>query len=431
MNRDEALDFIFSTSWQGMKPGLDRIQDLVAKLGHPEQGLDYIHVAGTNGKGSTAAILDAIYTAGGYKPGFFSSPDLSGFNERIRLAGKNIPDEDLCRLTEDLVQAVDQMEDKPSEFELTTGLALDYFADQGARPVILEVGLGGELDSTNVIPPPLAALICHLGLDHTAVLGNTIEEVAQAKAGIIKPGSICLAYPSDPRALAVIQEKCDQEKVPLRVADFDLVTAKSHSLAGQRFDWGELRDLEMPLLGRHQLHNASLALETVMALQDQLPISESAIRQGLARVQWPARFEILRHDPAFILDGAHNPQGAQALAQLLDDYLPGQKFTFLMGIMADKGVDDFLEIVLPYANQVVTVEPDNPRALDPTILAEKIRARGEPAEPAPSVEAGVTACLEAGRPCLALGSFYMAGAIRRLVLAGLEDDGDGEVKDDE
>lgn len=449
MNRQEALDYIQSTSWLGMKPGLERIEELMTRLGHPEKDLTFIHVAGTNGKGSTATMLEAIYRAGGYKTGLFTSPHLSRFNERFKLNGQDMSDEDFCRIATKVQEAARGMADPPTEFEITTAMALVFFAEAGAKPVILEVGLGGEMDSTNVIPAPLAAVICRLGLDHTAILGDTIQEIAQAKAGIIKKGSRCFAYPSQKEALEVLKTRCQAQGVPLQVADPSRIQLKSHDLTGQVFDWqgrGErLEDLRLPLLGAYQLDNVALVLEIAEGLSGgqfapaagsgetelaagaaqpaasasaPLPLSQAAVRQGLASVVWPARFEILRHAPLFIVDGSHNPQGAEALSQLLQDYLPGRQLTFLMGIMADKDVGDYLDCLLPYARRVICVRPDNPRALDPELLAQKIQAKGVPAQAAATVEAGVDQALAAG-DALAVGSFYMAGAIREHVLKRL------------
>ena len=415
MDYESALNYIHAVQWAGHKPGLERTRTLLAALGDPHKALKFVHVAGTNGKGSTAAMLASCLQAAGYRVGLFTSPFINRFNERIQVDGEQVPDQELVRLVERVRPAADAMADVPTEFEIITALGMLYFAERRCDIVVLEVGLGGTLDSTNVIDPPECAVITALGMDHVKELGPTLADIASAKAGIIKPGSPVVSYGGVPEADAVIARAAAEQGAPLTVVDFGKLKMEDGSLDAVTFDFDGLNGVRLPLIGSYQPRNAAVAITALRVLRGRgWNISEQAIRTGLETVRWPGRFELLRHTPAFLLDGSHNAHGMRATVQSLRDRFPGQKFVFLLSIMADKDVDEMLELLLPLAEQFVTVAASTPRAMPAKTLAECIRVRGGRAEPAPTVEAGVARAVALGGsgPVCALGTLYFSGEVR-------------------
>ena len=418
MTYQEALAYIHAVHWQGHKPGLARTRALLAALGDPHKQLRFVHVAGTNGKGSTAAMLDSCLRCAGYKVGLFTSPYIIRFNERIQVNGAPIPDGDLVRLVEQVRPAAAAMADVPTEFELITALGMLYFAQQHCDIVVLEVGLGGALDSTNVIDPPECAVITALGMDHVKELGPTLADIAAAKAGIIKPGSPVVSYGGAPEADRVIAAAAAAQNAPLTVADFSKLTLRAAGLDGQTFDYDGLVGLTLPLLAGYQPRNAAVAIEALRALRGRgWQVPDSAIRQGLAQVRWPGRFELLRREPPFLLDGSHNAHGMRATVESLRARFPGEKFVFLVSIMADKDAGEMLRLLLPLAKAFVTVTAPSPRAIPAAELAARIEALGGRAEPADTIPAAVarTDALAAGGPAAALGTLYFSGEVREAV----------------
>ena len=418
MTYQEALAYIHAVHWQGHKPGLARTRALLAALGDPHKQLHFVHVAGTNGKGSTAAMLDSCLRCAGYKVGLFTSPYIIRFNERIQVNGAPIPDGDLVRLVEQVRPAAAAMADVPTEFELITALGMLYFAQQHCDIVVLEVGLGGALDSTNVIDPPECAVITALGMDHVKELGSTLADIAAAKAGIIKPGSPVVSYGGAPEADRVISAAAAAQNAPLTVADFSKLTLRAAGLDGQTFDYDGLAGLTLPLLAGYQPRNAAVAIEALRVLRGRgWQVPDSAIRQGLAQVRWPGRFELLRREPPFLLDGSHNAHGMRATVESLRARFPGEKFVFLVSIMADKDAGEMLRLLLPLAKAFVTVTAPSPRAIPAAELAARIEALGGRAEPADTIPAAVarTDALAAGGPAAALGTLYFSGEVREAV----------------
>ncbi len=421
MTYEEALTYIHSVCWKGSIPGLSRTQELLAKMGNPEKGLKFVHITGTNGKGSTAAMTASVLRKAGYRTGLYTSPFLWRFNERMNVDGVDISDQELAEITQAVKPLADSMADPPTEFELVTVIGFAYFAHHNCDVVVLEVGMGGALDSTNVIPSPEVAVITNIGLDHTEYLGSTLEEIAATKAGIIKPGSEVVLYPSTPGVLAVVRQACQDQNAPLTVADFDDIVSKAHDFSGQTFSYGRYVDVRLPLLGAHQLRNAAVALETVEALRRRgWKISYQNLFDGIRDTVWPGRFELLCREPVFLVDGGHNPQCLQALAENVRDYLAGRDITALTGVMADKDYTDMFAEMAPLVSRFVTVTPDNPRAMPAQELAAFLEQSGKPAQAASSVEQGVwDAIALAGKDgvVLAFGSLYMTGAVRHTVMA--------------
>ena len=422
MNVSEALSYIHSVCWKGSIPGLSRTRELLAKMGNPEKKLRFVHIAGTNGKGSTAAMLAAILRQAGYVTGLYTSPYIIKFHERMQVNGEMISDEELCTITEYIRPLAESMTESPTEFELVTCIAMEYFVRRGCQIVVMEVGMGGELDSTNVIAAPEASVICNIGLDHTEVLGDTLEKIASAKAGIIKPGCPAVIYREKPSVEAVFEEKCRAVGSELHKADFDAIRLHTHDLTGQVFDFGRFQALHLPLLGEHQLKNAAVVLTTADVLKARgWAITDENIRQGLATVRWPGRFELLRKDPLFIVDGGHNPQCIEALVQNIRQYLAGRPLTVLTGVLADKDYHCmYADVARQFAARFVTVTPPNPRALDAQALAEYLRQFGKPVTACDSVDAGVREAIRQAGPdgvVLAYGSLYMVGDIEAAVLS--------------
>lgn len=413
MTEREAIAYIEANTWSATRLGLERTRTLLRALGDPQKQLKFVHVTGSNGKGSTCAVLDAILRQAGYRTGLYTSPYIQSFCERVRVDGENIPGQALAAITERVRAIADGMEDHPSQFELVTAIAMAYFLERRCDIVVLEVGMGGALDSTNAIDAPEAAVFTNIGLEHTEYLGDTLEAIAGTKAGIVKPGCDAVCYDGAPEAVETVRAVCREKNVPFHLVDFSKITLLEHSLDGQVFRWrGET--IQLPLLGEYQLHNAAVTLETVEVLRRRgWAIPDGAVREGLRCVQWPARFEVLGREPLFILDGGHNPQCMQALAGNLETYIPGRKVTFLLGVLADKDYPAMLEILAPHAAGFVCLAPDSPRALPGEALAEEIRSRLHlPAQACGDGPSAIRASLDTGCPVVAVGSLYMAGALR-------------------
>ena len=414
MNAQEAIAYIENCSWSRTRLGLERTRELLRALGDPQKKLKFIHVAGSNGKGSTCAMLDSVLRSAGYRTGLYISPYIQDFCERIQVNGQNIPGEELARITDRVRAYADTMEDHPSQFELVTAIAMQYYLEQQCDIVVLEVGMGGALDSTNAIDCPEAAVITNIGLEHTEYLGDTLAKIAEAKGGIIKPGCIAVCYDSEPEVMRTLEEICIREKaefLPSRERD---LRSLSHDLNGQRFQW-KSREYFLPLLGAHQLRNAGVVLETIAALRRrEWKIPDAAVTEGLRTVRWPARFEILWRKPLFILDGGHNPQCAEALIRNLNDYLPGEKICFLLGVLADKDYRSMLQDLTPFAENIFCVTPDSPRALSAGDLAEVCRGMGLPAQACEGIEEGIRRALETEKTVVSFGSLYLAGHVRSV-----------------
>ncbi|MBP3409802.1 MAG: bifunctional folylpolyglutamate synthase/dihydrofolate synthase [Clostridia bacterium] len=421
MNVNEAIEYIHSVFWKGSIPGLERTQELLAKMGNPEKDLKFVHIAGTNGKGSTASMTASILRKAGYRTGLYTSPYIYRFHERMQVDGVEIADEDLIAITEYVKPLADSMKESPTEFELVCCIAFEYFKRMKCDIVVLEVGMGGEFDATNVIETPEVAVITNIGLDHTEVLGDTVEAIAETKSGIFKQGGHAVVYRSTPSVEAVYERVCAQRNVKLRKADFDSLKLKSHGLDGQVFDCGKRKDLLLPLLGVHQLHNASVVLSIIdTMIENGWKISEENIYDGMRDVRWPGRFDIIQRNPLFIIDGGHNPQCIEALVKNIEDYLTGKNVIALTGVLADKDYADMYKPVMPLVNQFVCVTPPNPRRMAAEQLAEFLRQAGAKAEAAASVEDGVKRSLElAGEDgvVLCFGSLYTIGSIRDALLA--------------
>ena len=413
---ENSLNYIHGLYRKGAKPGLVREQQLLALLGNPEKTLKFIHIAGTNGKGSTAAMTASILHKAGYKAGLFTSPYIYRFNERIQLSGNQIPDADVIRLTAKLRALVPQMTEPPTEFEFVTAMAMEYYREQKADIVVLEVGMGGLNDATNVIPAPEVAVITNIGLDHTDALGDTVEKIAANKAGIFKEGCDAVVYRGTAGVEAVYETLCKEKSIPLHKADFEGLRSISHDLFGQVFHAGDRKNITLPLLGDHQLHNAAVVLSVADALIARgWKITEENIYDGIREVSWPGRFDIVCREPLFIIDGGHNPQCIEALVKNIRDYLTGRKVIALTGVLADKDYGEMFRPVMELVSEFVCITPDNPRKLESAELARHLTAAGATATACETVKEGVDLARKlAGQQgaVLCFGSLYSIGDIK-------------------
>lgn len=419
MTGQEAVDLIHQEAWTGRKPGLSRTIELLDRLGNPHKKLKYVHITGTNGKGSTAAMVASALTAAGLRTGLSTSPHLWQFHERFQVDGVPIPDEALGRIAEQVIAAGKGMEDSATEFELMTAVGMLYFLEAACDIVVLEVGLGGRLDSTNVIPAPEVAVITNIGLEHTAELGDTRALIAQEKSGIIKAGCEAVLYGQSREVEAVVERACQKLEVPLTITGPEELEVLSSGLEGQTFRYRGKGPYHIPLLGEHQRYNAAVALETLWALARRgWRISEEAIAEGLSNTVWPARLELARRGPDVLLDGGHNPQCMEALCQSLKKLYPDQKLIFLTGMLADKDYPAMVGEMLPLAREFVTITPDSDRAMSAQDLAEYLKSRRALAFPCDTTQEGLERALAAAGPqgvVCACGSLYMIGEVRHLL----------------
>ncbi|MCL2532059.1 MAG: bifunctional folylpolyglutamate synthase/dihydrofolate synthase [Oscillospiraceae bacterium] len=426
MTYEQALDYIHSLMRFGIKPGLGRVRALCELLGNPQDKLRIIHVAGTNGKGSTCTMLAEICRAAGMKTGLYISPYVIDFRERMQVLTPSvitcgdanspkgepnmISHEDLARLTAHCKALAETIEEPITEFEFITALAFAWFAEQNCDVVVLEVGLGGRLDATNVIPPPWVSVITKIAYDHMDVLGDTLTLIAGEKCGIIKPSSpVVTTCEQGEEALEVIRKIAQERGCTLTEARMNDCEILESGITGSRAKLAGL-DVHVPMLGEHMCRNALTAVITARVLN----LPDEAIVAGIAAARIPARMEILSAEPLVILDGGHNPDCATALANALTQHLPGQKITAVCGMMADKDVAAYLQLLRPHVGRLITVRPDNPRAISADELAAQARALGyDDVQPVESLEAALQ---QAQHPLLICGSFYLAGDVRSRFL---------------
>ncbi len=436
MNYEECLQYISEIPWTSRKVGLHRIKALLEALGRPDKDLKFIHVAGTNGKGSVCAMLDAVLRAAGLRTGLFTSPHLEKYNERMKVDGKDISDKEFAEVISKVRTAANTLDESPSEFEVLTAAGLQWFKKKKCDIVILEVGLGGEFDSTNVIEHKELAIITPIGFDHTAILGNTLGEIASAKAGIItkdcdvicsrqsREGLIANDYPlrevvkSKMEILNVISAKCMEMHAKLHIPDTFGFKLISKDIDGQVFKSGYYDEpLRLNFIGEYQLLNVLTVLEAVKVLNKKNKIiSEKAVRKGLETVTWAARFEVLNRNPVFILDGAHNEHGIDAAVDALRWLFGDKKITYILGILSDKNIDAMLLKLYSNAKNFITLTPESSRALAGEKLAEKLRGAGFTAvnfdTPKEAVEYALGKASETDDVICSLGSLYLAGTIR-------------------
>ena len=421
MNYQESEAFIHSFHRFTKEPGLNGIRTLLALLGEPQKKLRFIHIAGTNGKGSTTVMCASILREAGYRTGMFVSPYVLTFRERIQVDGQMIPEEEIAKLCEKIQLAVEKMTQSgiaPAEFEVVTALGMLWFAKQNCDVVCLEVGLGGRLDATNVIDQSLVSVICAIGYDHTQILGDTLQKIAFEKCGILKPGGICVSYPQqDPEALAEIMAQCAQKENRLIIPNAKSVEICTESILGSRFYYHGLT-FELPLAGRHQIYNFLTAFSAIEAVKLQgFAISDKNITDGIAKVVFPARMEQISVEPLVILDGAHNLQGCEALAKAMP--LTPKKKVVIMGMLRDKDWLHAAARIAQEAEMFFAVSPENPRALPAGELAAAIEGIAGKVKAFSTIESAVDAALpllEEDAALFCCGSLYLASQARPVLM---------------
>lgn len=367
MNYEDSVKYIHSLLKFGMNLGLQRISALLNELGNPQEKLEFVHVAGTNGKGTTSTMLSGILCAAGKKTGLFTSPYVFDFCERIQINNKNIPHDDLSLVVEKVKNACDRLSAKgtePTEFEAITAAAMLYFYEQKCDAVVLEVGLGGRYDSTNIIPCPKAAVITSISLDHTKILGDTVEKIAAEKCGIIKNGgTVITTSEQNEKALSVIKDTVKEKNGRLLIGDVSAAEILSEDIFGTEISYNGLT-VKIPLVGRHQVENTVGVITAARALG----ISDEFIKKGIESTVIHARMEIVSRSPVIMLDGGHNPECAAALENVLVRFAGDKSITVLIGMMADKDTKDYLAAILPHCKTAVFTKPSNPRAEDENVL---------------------------------------------------------------
>ena len=372
MNYAEAEEYINQIPRFSKVKSEENVDEILALFGHPEKKFAYIHVAGTNGKGSTLAFLAGIFRESGYRAGRYVSPASFSYEERFRINEENISKKDLCFYMEKIKKISEEMVrdgmSHPTMFEIETALSFLYFLDKKVDVVLLETGMGGRLDATNVVKKPIATVIASIGMDHMQFLGDTLEKIASEKAGIIKEGCPVISYDNTKEVNEVIKNKAKQMHAKVTFVNSAGIRVLQESLNGESFSYRSsdgrwYEKIEIPLLGRHQINNAALALETLNVIKNYYCISDFQTEDGMRKTIWRGRIEILEREPMVICDGAHNPDGAKSLLSFLQNNFTNQRLIYIMGVLSDKDYEQMVQILAPAADKIYTVAPDNPRAL--------------------------------------------------------------------
>ncbi|MCI6109882.1 MAG: bifunctional folylpolyglutamate synthase/dihydrofolate synthase [Oscillibacter sp.] len=399
MNYKEARVYLDEVSKYGSVLGLESMRELLHRLGDPQNELKFIHISGTNGKGSVLAYLSTILSGAGYRTGRYISPTLFSYRERIQVDGEYIEKESLaCHVTAIAAAAEDMQKaglPSPTVFEIETALAFLYFKEKRCDIVTLEVGCGGLLDATNVITTTLMEVIASISMDHTDLLGDTLAKIAAQKAGIIKPDTMVVSAQQKSEAAQVIEDTCKEQHCTLQMVDESKISNVHYGAEGQTFSYKTWENVAISLAGSYQIKNAALALEGVEALRKLgYALSDQQVREGLLHTAWRGRFTTLRRDPTVIIDGAHNPAAALELKESLERYFPGKMLYFVMGMFKDKDYAQVIDLTAPLARHIITVEtPGNPRAMPARELAEAVGKVNPSVEWADSVAHGVEKAL--------------------------------------
>ena len=421
MDYTEAMDYLRNTYKFGSKLGLQRIQKLLELLGDPHKDLKYVHIAGTNGKGSVASFTFSVLKEAGLNVGLFISPYIQRFSERIKVNDTEITNEEIAKILTIIKEKINQMEDEghghPTEFEILTAMAFVHYKEKNCDIVVLEVGIGGDIDSTNVIEKSEVSIITTISYDHMDLLGNTLEEIASRKAGIIKQNGKVVVYPQKQEVIEVIEKVCKEKNATIYKVDSKDVVEKHSSLEGQIFDFEHFKDIEISMLGKHQILNASVVAKTVDVLNSiGFKISDDAIKRGFLKAKWPGRLELVNKDPIFLLDGAHNVQGTDNLIKNLNILCKDKKFIFIVGMLKDKEYESMVLKFVPLASEFITVTPKStPRGLDAKDLAEVIRNHHKNVQAADSVHNAIDIAIKNASQdsvICAFGSLYYIGEVR-------------------
>ena len=424
MNYEEARKYLTEVTKYGSVPGLDSIRELMRRLGNPQDKLKFIHIAGTNGKGSVLAYLSTILKKAGYRTGRYVSPTLFSYRERIQVDGERIGREELARLTEIVRDASEDMERDglchPTSFETETAVAWLYFAEQNCDIVVLETGMGGTLDATNIVRTTVLEILTPVSMDHMEFLGDTLAAIAGQKAGIIKPHTTVVSAPQEAEAMEVIEKTCREKECALHTVDQESLSDVVYGWDRQKLSYRSWKDIEISLAGRYQIQNAMTALEAVNALRELgYKIADSDVYEGMRETVWRGRFTVIRKKPAVILDGAHNPAAARELKASLEQYFSGRTLRYIFGMFRDKDHEKVIELTAPLAEHIITVEtPDNVRATPAEALKEEVARVNPSVEAAKSIADAVEKTLSQASPedvIVIFGSLSFLGEAERAV----------------
>ncbi len=423
MNIREVFEYIEQAGKYGIVPGLDNIRALCGKMGNPQKELRFVHVAGTNGKGSVSAYLASVLRQGGYRVGRFLSPVLFEYRERIQINDRPITKSALCEGMELIQKACGEMQQEgmthPTPFEMETALGFWYFQQKRCDIVVLETGMGGLLDATNVVENTCAAVLTSISRDHMSYLGDSLEEIAVQKAGIIKKGCDVITAVQEPEVMRIISQKAAEAGCPLHVAEAANISRVHYGLEKQKLTYRDVK-FEISLAGKHQIENAAVALEVLEVLREKgFPVTEEKEREGMAETRWPGRFTVIGRKPYFIVDGAHNEDAAGKLAESLKAYFPGRRMIYIMGMLKDKEYEKVIARTHFLADQIITITtPDEPRALPAYLLAGEVAKVHAGVTAADSLEEAVEmSCLLAGKEdvIVAFGSLSFLGRLMKIV----------------
>lgn len=420
MEYKQAMEYIHDVNKFGSKLGLDRIRDLLEQMENPQNKLKFIHVGGTNGKGSTVSFISSILKEAGYKVGIYTSPCIHRFSERIKINNTEISEKDIARIISSIKPKIDFLinngTEALTEFEIVTAMAFQYFYEQNCDFVVLEVGLGGRLDSTNIIDSSEVSVITTINYDHMDVLGDTLPKIANEKAGIIKDNGSVVLYPQEKAVEEVFDKICRKHNAKLHKVDFSTLKILNSDISVQKFNFENYESLKISLLGIHQVQNAIVAIKTIEILNSKgYDVSEQALRDGLEKAKWPGRLEIVNKKPLFLIDGAHNIEGVKTLANNLKNLFPNKKITFIAGVLKDKDYKSMMEVIIPVAERFITVEPNNSRALSSKELEKYLKEQGIKAIDGGKVKEAVELALKSisdEEVICAFGSLYYIGEVR-------------------
>ncbi len=430
MNYKQALDYIHGTYKFGSKLGLDNIRVLLELLGNPQKKLKIIHVAGTNGKGSTSSFITSMLSEEGYRVGLFTSPYLETFTERIRIGNELIPENRLAEITEEVKNKVDEMlnlqYNHPTEFEIVTAIAFKYYYEEKVDFVVLEVGLGGRFDSTNIIDKPLASVFTPISYDHMNILGDTLDKIAWEKAGIIKENCLAISGQQQKEAEDVIRSVANEKKCEFIMVPNQNINITKIDETGAVFDYYyenfNKKGLQLKLLGKHQVYNASLALTVLIKLRENqvLRVSDKSLVKGLEKTRWKGRLEIVRNKPLFVIDGAHNIQGVDSLIQNIKRIFKYNKLILGIGLLGDKDVEKIVSKLVPLADNIVVTKPLSPRALKAQELAEIIKQYNRNCIVKENIKKAINEAVRIsneGDLIVFSGSLYLIGEVRKIVVS--------------
>ncbi len=424
MNYAEARVYLDEVSKYGSVLGLENMRELLGRLGNPQDDLKFIHISGTNGKGSVLAYLSTILSGGGYRTGRYISPTLFSYRERIQVDEQKIEKESLAHHVTAIAKVIEEMKAEnagnPTAFEVETALAFLYFKEKDCDIVVLETGLGGALDATNIIKTTVMEVIAPISMDHMEFLGDTLEKIAMQKAGIIKPHTAVVSASQEPDAKKVLDHVCKENQCSMYMVDPAQITDVLYDVEEQQFSYKNWKNVKITLAGSYQILNAALALEGVEELRRLgYHLSEEQVRQGLYRAVWRGRFTLLSKNPAVIIDGAHNPGAAKELKHSLDLYFKGKDLYYIFGVFQDKDYQEVIRLTAPLAKHIVTVQtPGNPRALPANELKEAVQAVNPSVEAAQSIQEAVKKSLQLAKKedaIIIFGSLSFLGEAEKAV----------------